>query len=390
MKAVFVVISFLFAFNSQAQKQEFIIKIEQLNGSVRYDTFDFRHIGKRYVGCIIPDQYETVTRLPIDTFPDIPTRVLSYEFYPPQYDSTIQTIEVRPTYSFYELNPKTKLPKGASLIPPTWEIEVKSKYPAGHHLGVKQISNLSSIIDETDCLPFAFWELPSCITTYKRILKSPALLVQQIGDKILTDTLKLPSHYLRQVVMPARFVQVTNYQVVNLARIQVKSSLPNAIYELKRRRLVREGLFSDIREFYLDCGPENKATVTAIQKSLRAEGYRVKINNVFDSRTKKALIAYQIKHNLPANTLNMETLKALDIDRFTMYGEGKVVNAEVECGIKNTKISDESLVDELIMLQALPDSEISDRGNCGLNTVKIRRKALEIKEVKRQTIAFMK
>jgi Putative peptidoglycan binding domain len=388
MKAVFVVISCLFAFNSQAQKQEFIIKIEQLNGSVRYDTFDFRHIGKRYVGCIIPDQYETVKRLPIDTFPDTQSRVLSYEFSPPQYDSIIRIMEVRPAYSFYEINSKAKLPKGAKLVAPTWEIEVKSQYPVGRNLGVKRVNKLSSFLNETECLPFSVWELPSSITTYKRILKSPALLVQQNGDKTLTDTLKLPSKYLRELIIPERVVRVTTYRIVNPARIQVKSTLPNTIRQLKGRRLVREGLFSDIREFYVDCSPGT--TVIAIQKSLKAEGYRVKINNIFDQRTKKALIAYQLKHNLPTGNLNMETLKALDIDRFQTYGTAEALNIEVECGIKNTKISDESLIDELIMLQALPDSEISNRGHCGLKTVKMRRKALGINEVKRQTIAFMK
>lgn len=389
MKAVFVFICCLFVSSIQAQTQEFIIKVEQLNGSIRYDTFDFRHFGK-YVGCIIPDQYETVKRLPTDTFPDTKPRVLSYEFLSPQYDSTIQTIEVRPAYSFYEVNPNTRLPKGGNLIPPTWEIQVKSQHPVGYHLGYKRIKELSSDINDNDCLSFAFMELPSYVTINKRVLKSPALLVQKIGGKTLTDTLKLPSNYLKEVVIPARYVQVTKYQVISPARVRVNASLPNVTLNSKSRRLVREGIFSDIRQFYIGCFMSSDSVIAAIQKSLRTKGYRVKINDMADRRTKKALIAYQLKHNLPVGSLNEETIKALDINKFTTYRERRRLLTEVECGIKNTKISDKSLVDELIMLQALPDSEISNRAHCGLKTVKIHRKALGIKEVKRQTIIFTK
>jgi hypothetical protein len=387
MKAIFIILCCLFAANIQAQ--DFVIKIEQLNGSVRYDTFDFQHPGK-YVGCIIPDQYETVTRLPIDTFPDIEPRVLSYEFLPPQYDSTIQTIEVRPAYSFYEVNPNIKLPKGVNLIPPTWEIQIKSSRPESYYLGYIRIKEISSEINDNNCLSFAFTEIPSYVTIYKRVLKSPALLVQKIGNKTLTDTLKFPSNYLKEVAIPARYIQITKYEVINHATVQVKSSLPNAILSTRNRRLVREGMFSDIRQFYIGCFMSSDSTIAAVQKSLKEKGYRVKINDRVDRHTKKALIAYQLKYDLPVGYLNLETMRALDINRFTTYPERRRLNTEVECGIKNTKISDDSLIDDLIRLQALPDSEISERAHCGLKTVKIHRKALKIKEVKRQTIAFMK
>jgi hypothetical protein len=390
MKTVFIAVFCWFAWNIQAQEQKFIIKVENLNGTIRYDTFDFKNVGKTYIGCIIRDQYETVKRLPIDTFPDVEGRVLSYEFTPPQYDSTIQTIEVRPAYSFYEVSPKMKLPKGASLIPPTWEIEQTKKFPVGSQLGVKRVKGLRDYYADEECLWFVFEELPSFVHIYKRVLKTPALLIQNIDNKIFTDTLKTPSDYLKEVKIPARYIQVRTYRAISPATIRTISSLPNVVYESKKRRLVREGQFSEIRQFLLGCSMGHDSIVASIQWSLKKEGYRVKINDRMDTRTKNALTDYQKKHNLPSGSLNIETLKALGADEYTTFGERRIIDDGVECGLKNTKISDESLVDELIMLQALPDSEIADRAHCGLKIVKMRRKVLKINEVKHQTISFIK
>jgi hypothetical protein len=42
----------------------------------------------------------------------------------------------------------------------------------------------------------------------------------------------------------------------------------------------------------------------------------------------------------------------------------------------------------IIFLEALPDEKIADWVNLGIETIKARRKALKIKEVKRQIIPF--
>ena len=82
MKAIFMVLCCSFVTPIQAQSQQFIVNIENLNGLIRRDTLDFRHIGVQ-ISCAIQDQYETIKRLPVDTFPDAEGRTLSYEFYPP-------------------------------------------------------------------------------------------------------------------------------------------------------------------------------------------------------------------------------------------------------------------------------------------------------------------
>jgi hypothetical protein len=56
--------------------------------------------------------------------------------------------------------------------------------------------------------------------------------------------------------------------------------------------------------------------------------------------------------------------------------------------VKNVSVQNLDSFDDLIFLQALPDEKIADLAHTDIKTVKTRRKALKIKEVKREVVGF--
>jgi hypothetical protein len=390
MKVVFTLLFCCWMLNGHTQTPhptQYIFKIENLDKSVRYDTLSWQMSGRRFIYCIIPDQLETTKTEVIDTLAYTKKRVLSYEFIPPQYDSLLETIEIQPAYSFYDIDKKAKLPKGAILIPPTWEIEIGRVTIDTARILVARFKGLEMWGNDTDCIGFVVIDLPkNYLHTYKRRLKTAALLVQKEDGRTVIDTLKLPSPYLKETKVNARFMQKTTYSISEPMTIKVKSTLPTKPNNINGVHLVREGGLSEMRE-YIVCGKISVPTIKAIQKSLQQRGYWVRNNNIMDNRTKRALTAFQKRHHLPIGTLNYQTIDALHVERF-MDKDKEVKGYKMDYTVKIVSFDDLNSFDDLIFLQALTDEKMAELAYTDIKKVKARRKALKIKEVKRQVVLY--
>jgi hypothetical protein len=390
MKSIFTLFFCFCVLNSQAQyaySNQFVIKTVDLDKSVRYDTLSERMTGRRFVYCVIPDQFETIETEAVDGLAYAQKRVLSYEFTPPQYDSFVERIELHSAYSFYDIDRKAKLPKGAVLIPPTWEIAIGRILIDSTQFMVSRFKGLEMDANDNDCMGFVVIELPkSYLHTYQRRLKTAALLVQKVNGQTVIDTLKLPSPYLRETKVKARYLQKTTYLVKEPIRITVQSTSPTIPDNITGMRLKRQGGLSELRE-YIVCGRHYGPTIEAIQKSLRQRGYWVRTNNIMDNRTKRALTMFQKRHRLPVGTLNLETLKLLNVERFMKNGDS-IGGIKTDYTVKTVSYDDLNSFDDLLFIEALTDEKIADMIYTEVKTIKARRKALGIKEVKRQVIPF--
>jgi peptidoglycan hydrolase-like protein with peptidoglycan-binding domain len=390
MKVIFTVFFCCWVLSGHAQTRystKVIIKVEHLDKSVQYDTLSERMAGRRFVYCIIPDQFETIKTAPVDTLAYAQKRVLSYEFTPPQYDSLVETIEVRPAYSFYEIDKKAKRPKGAIFIPPTCEIERRRVIIDSTRILVGRFKGLEMGTNDADCIGFVVIDLPkNYFSSYQRRLKTAAVLIQKRNGQTITDTLKLSSPYLKEIKVNAYTLQKTTYSISKSMTIKVKSTSLVTPNNITGRRLLREGMLSEMRE-YIVCGGTVSPTIRAIQKSLRRRGYWVKNNNIMDNRTKRALIIFQKRHHLPIGNLNYQTIKALNAERF-MKNEEWTGGNKMDYMVKNVAFDNLDSFDDLIFLQALPDKKIAELAYVDIKAVKARRKALNIKEVKQQVVLF--
>jgi hypothetical protein len=392
MKVIFILFFCCWALNGSAQSSptnHYLVKVENLDKSVRYDTLSWQMVSRKFVYCVIPDQFETVETGIFDTLAYTRKRVLSYEFTPPQYDSLEVSIGIHPAYSFYEVDKKAKLPKGAILIPPTWEIEVGRVVIDSTQFKVVRFKGLEMGANDADCIGFVIIELPkSYVSTYQRRLKTAALLIQKTNGRTVVDTLKLPSPYLKETKVIARNIEKTTYSVSEPMTIKLKSSAPTIPNNIAGIHLLKEGGLSELRE-YIVCGGSLSPTIRAIQRSLRQRGYWVRINNIMDNRTRRALRKFQRQHHLQVGNLDFRTLNALNVERF-MKNEEWTGGNTLDYAIRTVAFDNLDSFDDLIFLEALPDDKIADLVNTGIKTIKARRKVLKIKGVKRQVIPFMK
>jgi Putative peptidoglycan binding domain len=393
MKVIFILFFCCWALNGAAQSSpinHYLIKVEDLDKSVRYDTLSGQMVGRRFVYCVIPDQFETVETGIFDTLAYTQKRVLSYEFTLPQYDSLEVSIGIHPAYSFYEVDKKAKLPKGAILIPPTWEIEIGKVLIDSTQFKVSRFKGLEMGANDSECVGFVVIELPKCyLRTSQRRLKTAALLIQKTDGRTVVDTLKLPSPYLKETKVSAYNLEKKTYSISEPMKITLKSSSPMIPNKIAGKHLLKEGGLSELRE-YIVCGRIHEpTTIRALQKSLRQRGYWVRINNTMDNRTRRALRMFQRRHHFRVGNLDYRTLNALNVERF-MKNEEWTGGNTIDYTIKTVAFDNLESFDDLIFLEALTDEKIANWVNIDVKTIKARRKALKIKEVKRQVIPFEK
>ena len=391
MKLIFIFLFNIWALSLSAQSfhdTSFVIKIKHLNGSVRYDTLRERDSGRRFVACVIPDQFERNVKMAVDSIAYAQKRVLSYQFTPPQYDSLVETIALRPAYSFYEINEKATLHKAATLIPPTWEIASEYVMMASAHTIFARFTGLSPIgsASDADCVGFVVFEEPtSYVRTYRRVLKTPAFLAQIIDNQKVVDTLQLPSPYLKETKVASWICQKTTYTIREPLTITVRSSTPTVPNNISGLSLIKAGGLSELREYIVCGGVGDDSTALAIQKSLRHLGYRVKLNNTIDRRTKRALRAFQKRQHLPIGNLNLATLERLEIKPFENVGSPA---KQMIDPFKNTQYRGLDTFKEFIYLQALTDVQITERTGEKIQRIRVCRQALGIEEIKKQVVPF--
>ena len=258
---------------------------------------------------------------------------------------------------------------------------------ASAHTIFARFTGLSPIgsASDADCVGFVVFEEPtSYVRTYRRVLKTPAFLVQIIDNQKVVDTLQLPSPYLKETKVAPWICQKTTYTIREPLTITVQSSTPTVPNNISGLSLIKAGGLSELREYIVCGGVGDDSTALAIQKSLRHLGYRVKLNNTIDRRTKRALRAFQKQEHLPIGHLNLATLERLDVESFEHVGSPK----QMIVPFKNTTYQGLDSFKEFIYLQALTDVQIAERMGERIQHIRVCRQALGIEEIKKQVVPF--
>lgn len=160
-------------------------------------------------------------------------------------------------------------------------------------------------------------EIPAEYTTItKRVIKTPATTREEVipaeFKTVTRRVLKTPAT-TRTETIPAEYTSMTR-RVVKTPATTRTYDVPAEFTTVTKRQLVSKGGFTEWREIV--CGKDvTSQMVRNVQNALRARGYDPgPIDNVMGSRTKAALVKFQKENNLPVGQLDLETLKALEVN----------------------------------------------------------------------------
>lgn len=172
----------------------------------------------------------------------------------------------------------------------------------------------------------------------KQVLTSPATTKEEIipAEYTTVKTLKIKTPATtREEIIPAEFITVSKQaieaeaeaieaevpaemetitrQVVQQAATLVSTDVPAEYETVTKKNLVRKGGFTEWREVL--CPNEVTAfTIRQVQEALKAKGYDPgPLDNILGAQTKAALTKFQRDSGLPIGNLDLETLRALNI-----------------------------------------------------------------------------
>ncbi|MFM2269475.1 MAG: putative peptidoglycan binding domain [Bacteroidota bacterium] len=134
-----------------------------------------------------------------------------------------------------------------------------------------------------------------------KLIDSAQMIRREKGFKTVENIDETSDLLQKTIVLPT-------YQMV-----YDTANFRNIRYQIWADNLNCKSILSGWREYVSYCHHLDKPIVLEIQQALQAKGYRVKLTNMMDKKTKEALIKFQKNHNLPEGNLDAETLKLLGI-----------------------------------------------------------------------------
>jgi hypothetical protein len=303
---------------AQSDFKDFKFEIEHPDGHIELDSIPNLQPGKKATRCLVQDRYELQPNA--DTTGYAQRRQWSWEYLSPKFDSVVEKVEIRPAYSFYEVNRKAKLPRKAKIIPAIWDYRVsKDTFLKQKDWYLMRVMNDNDVEKSENCIVMKLFEsIPIVYKTYQCFLKTPAILVQNINNQWITDTLKNNSPYLKWTHVPARYVTRTRFVLKTKPRFVIRTTSDSLFKSNQNNIFGRTGGFTEWRErVVIRCFYDTPLDMIAqIQKALRKRCFRVKVTNIFDAETKKVLIQFQKKHHLILGNLDNETLTKLGLPRY--------------------------------------------------------------------------
>jgi hypothetical protein len=298
-KYIILIIFFIQTIIAYAQSDfsDFQFEIHHPDGHIELDFVPHFFPNKKVMRCLIQDQYHIQPNA--DTTGFAQRRQWSWEYVSPKFDSVVEKVAIRPAYSFYEVNRKAKLPKNAQIMPAIWDFRVlKDTFLKQKDWYLTRVMNDDDVQKDENCIVIKLFEsIPIVYKTYQCILKTPAILVQNIDNQIITDTLKDNSPYLKWTHVAARYVTRTRFILKSKPRFVIKTTSDSLFKPNQSNINGRTGGVSEWRErVVMSCPiifPPNM--IAAVQKALRKRCFRVKVTNIFDVATKHAVIQYMRK-----------------------------------------------------------------------------------------------
>ncbi|MBL7784973.1 MAG: peptidoglycan-binding protein [Chitinophagales bacterium] len=282
--------------------------------------------GKCYAKCMAPDQYETVTEQIL--LKEASTRL---EVVPAVYESTTEQVLVKEAYKVLEVVPATfttqteeimvkEASKRLTYVPPVYETVSEQMLisPAGTKWTKGRADRSCLNEDPEKCKVWCLTEVPAQYKTVtKQVLRTPAT----------TNEVAIPAEYktiskavvqnpanTREREVAAEYRTITK-QVLKSPATTREIEEPAQYSTITTKKLVRAGEFTDWVEVLCD-SKTTPSKISQIQDALRAKGYDPgPSDNVLGGKTRAALQQFQKDNNLPVGNLNMETMRALGVER---------------------------------------------------------------------------
>jgi hypothetical protein len=232
----------------------------------------------------------------------------SMTLLPIEWDSSL--VELMPAYTYYVVRKDTVLvdSKGEKvrIVPPKYEI-VK-KYTRFEYQRFAILRKLDSITDRVClysnpklCIHLCMIEVPPEPKYYQvHQLIEPAKIIRQRGKTQTIEVLDSTSTLLEKKIVPPQYAMNKTCDA-RKQKYRIESDFDFRQYLGEWRRIIC-------------CMRGPSATVSRIQLALNQRGYLVKITDVMDRKTKKALRRFQKDRGLPIGNLDPLTLKALGLN----------------------------------------------------------------------------
>ncbi len=279
-------------------------------------------VGECYSECYMPDQYKNKVEQIL-----LKEAYTAYQTIPAVYDTLLLSITEKPAYITLTLQPPTfdiqawQVPISDTLqeqhyTPPQFETiteqilvqpatQTWQKTAATH--------NCLNNPDKNNCQVWCLTEQPAQYRTIQRqILKTPAQITQkQIPPRHLT----LQRAVLKQAArLDTQYIAAQTRQIKTLKLRTPATQIPIEVSaefsSVTRKEIIKPASLTPYVKVMCDT---SYPTILDIQKALKALGYQVPLDNVLELSTRKALIDYQKKNNLPVGNLNTETLRKLGV-----------------------------------------------------------------------------
>jgi Putative peptidoglycan binding domain len=274
----------------------------------------------------IDAQYVFDSPIPIDSFrigtchaqcilirDAILAKEIKVRYIPPQFDTIVENIEISPAFTYFGLRPNASVKpliegEKVMIVPPKMDIKQgRIKVLEGYNkeiLSVKSDADLG--ISPSLCLVICNVEVPAEYRIFKyKTLIEPAKIIRQRSDTTLVETIEDTSSLLMKMV-EAPLMQAQYFKVKKLVKRKPSYFHVESPFDVRH-------LLSNWREVFNnhDCF---SSPVRKIQRALNERGYQLVEDDIFGSKTRKALTQFQKDFNLPLGTLNSETLKALGLE----------------------------------------------------------------------------
>jgi hypothetical protein len=279
-----------------------------------------------YGNVLMPSVYDTI----IDRV-EVRASYTYIKRTPPVFDTITESVLVRPGYTKFEIiEPifeieivKIKVKDMESVIASniytesrTLTDKIESKPAVKVWRKTKHIKNCNSK-DPKDCMTWRVENLPAESIEIQRAF--PATLV-----KTTSSIEQQPEQYItfeKKILKQEGSVNEVNVlpEYKKIARLVKKRNasfeeitVPAVFEEVKRIRLISEGGNIEPREVI--CPTDYKEYIRPLQEKLQNLGYDVgAIDGILGRKTKEVLVFYQVDNNLPIGQLDLETMKHLGL-----------------------------------------------------------------------------
>jgi hypothetical protein len=236
------------------------------------------------------------------------------EVTPAEFETITEKIKVKNADSY--TNPTTTISENDLFSNTSSQHELSPSYKQWEKTKIKE--NCQSTIPE-NCLEWQLVDVPATIIFINKkerankelpTSKAPTISSSEQFMTITRKVLKKEASY-KEVQVPAQYATVTKQILVTPRRFE-QVQIPATTQSINKIILIREGGFMEANEVV--CKEDYPRYMRNLQLRLKDRGlFNGNIDGRLNKATKNAIVAFQVKNNLPVGQLDYKTLKMLDL-----------------------------------------------------------------------------